>query len=147
MPTDIDVSAPVEPTRTTSGRQPEEGMALCLSGGGYRAMVFHIGVIWRLYDAGLLESIKRISSVSGGSITAGVLALAWPKLSFDPARSGADFVTHVVGPLRRMAETTIDSGSVIAGALLPGTISDKVTNHYQTSSDANSRLQFFSVWS
>ena len=141
MPTDIDVSAPVEPTRTTSGRQPEEGMALCLSGGGYRAMVFHIGVLWRLYDAGLLESIKRISSVSGGSITAGVLALAWPKLRFDPARAGTDFVTHVVGPLRRMAGTTIDSGSVIAGALLPGTISDKVTNHYRKVLFSDATLQ------
>ena len=57
MPTDIDVSAPVEPTRTDSGRQPKEGMALCLSGGGYRAMVFHIGVGGRLYDAGVVGSI------------------------------------------------------------------------------------------
>ena len=33
---------------------PGGGMALCLSGGGYRAMVFHLGVLWRLNDAGLL---------------------------------------------------------------------------------------------
>src|SRR5207244_1435198 len=51
-------------------RAPEPGMALCLSGGGYRAMVFHIGALWRLYEARLLGSVKRISSVSGGSITA-----------------------------------------------------------------------------
>ena len=63
IPTDPEV-AKLEPT-----------MALCLSGGGYRAMVFHIGVLWRLYETGLLHDIKRISSVSGGSITAGVLAL------------------------------------------------------------------------
>src|SRR5215213_8465239 len=57
------------------------GSALCLSGGGYRAMVFHAGVLWRLYETDLLTSLKRISSVSGGSITAGVLALKWKSLT------------------------------------------------------------------
>jgi hypothetical protein len=28
--------------------QPSPGMALCLSGGGYRAMLFHLGTLWRL---------------------------------------------------------------------------------------------------
>ena len=31
---------------------PVDGVALCLSGGGYRAMLFHVGVVWRLHDAG-----------------------------------------------------------------------------------------------
>jgi NTE family protein len=131
MPPADDVSAPVEPGATDTGLKPEAGMALCLSGGGYRAMVFHVGVLWRLYDARLLNRLQRISSVSGGSITAAVLALAWRKLSFDPAKTGADFVPLVVGPLRRMADTTIDSGSVIGGMLLPGTISDKIAGHYR----------------
>ena len=48
---------------------PEAGTALCLSGGGYRAMLFHIGAIWRLYYCGQLAGLKRISSVSGGSIS------------------------------------------------------------------------------
>jgi predicted acylesterase/phospholipase RssA len=60
--------------------QPTPGMALCLSGGGYRAMLFHLGTIWRLNELGLLKGLKRISSVSGGSITAGVLGLAWKNL-------------------------------------------------------------------
>jgi NTE family protein len=42
---------------------PEPGTGLCLSGGGYRAMVFHSGVLWRLYEAGVLKSVDRISSV------------------------------------------------------------------------------------
>jgi NTE family protein len=79
------------------------GTALCLSGGGYRAMVFHTGVLWRLYEAGLLAKVDRISSVSGGSIIAGVLALAWKTLSFDPKRTPSDFVPQVVEPIRRMA--------------------------------------------
>src|SRR4051794_41785177 len=54
-----------------SADEPADGVALCLSGGGYRAMLFHVGVVWRLHDAGWLERLDRVSSVSGGSITAG----------------------------------------------------------------------------
>ena len=60
--------------------EPEDGVALCLSGGGYRAMLFHVGVVWRLHDAGWLPRLDRVSSVSGGSIAAGTLALAWPRI-------------------------------------------------------------------
>lgn len=104
--------------------------ALCLSGGGYRAMLFHVGVLWRLYEAGLLKNIERISSVSGGSITAGVLALAWRKLSFDPDRAMADFVPLVVAPIRSLADVTIDADAILFGSLLPGRISDRVAKAY-----------------
>ena len=57
-------------------------MALRLSGGGYRAMVFHLGCLIRLNELGLLQQLKRISSVSGGSITAGVLGMNWKNLLF-----------------------------------------------------------------
>lgn len=111
--------------------QPLPGTALCLSGGGYRAMVFHIGAIWRLYEAGLLRDLKRLSSVSGGSITAGVLALNWSKLSFDPSRIADDFVPLFVTPLRALAERTIDVGSILRGLFLPGRVSDKVCKAYE----------------
>src|SRR5258705_5433838 len=62
---------------------PAPGVALCLSGGGYRAMLFHLGALWRLNDAGLLRGLVRVSSVSGGSITAGVLGLKWKQLQFN----------------------------------------------------------------
>ena len=118
IPTD-DESDAVEPTP-----------ALCLSGGGYRAMVFHIGVIWRLYETGLLQGIKRISSVSGGSITAGQLALAWRGLSFKPQNVKNDFIPTFVDPLRAFAGITIDAESVILGALLPGSIGDRIAKAY-----------------
>src|ERR1041385_9021212 len=63
-------------------RPPQTGMGLCLSGGGYRAMLFHLGAIIRLNQAGILARLKRISSVSGGSITAGVLGYKWKRLTF-----------------------------------------------------------------
>src|SRR5271156_2598981 len=60
-----------------------DGIALCLSGGGYRAMLFHAGAIWRLNELALLKKINLVSSVSGGSITSGALAVAWKALQWD----------------------------------------------------------------
>lgn len=107
---------------------PEAGIALCLSGGGYRAMVFHVGVLWRLNELGYLPKLARISSVSGGSITAGVLGLNWNRLAFGPNGVSDKLVELIVKPIRAMAARNIDVGSVIAGILMPGSISDMVAN-------------------
>ena len=122
-------------------REPEPGIALCLSGGGYRAMVFHLGSLWRLYEAGLLGGVKRISSVSGGSITAGLLGLKWGRLSFDPGRLQQDFVNEVVAPVRSLAGETIDAEAVILGLVLPRRISDRVEAAYQHHLFGNATLQ------
>lgn len=45
-------------------------MALALSGGGSRAMAFHLGCLRALNSAGLLDQVRTISSVSGGSVLA-----------------------------------------------------------------------------
>lgn len=50
------------------------GIALSLSGGGYRAALFHLGALRRLNELGILSKVDTVSSVSGGSITAGYLA-------------------------------------------------------------------------
>jgi NTE family protein len=49
---------------------PKPGVALCLSGGGYRAMVFHVGVVWRLYEAGWLGKLDRVSSEARNDVAA-----------------------------------------------------------------------------
>jgi NTE family protein len=114
-----------------AGRGPGDGTALCLSGGGYRAMVFHLGALWRLNELGLLARLDRVSSVSGGSITAGVLGLAWPRLGFDGDGVAGRLVEEVVEPVRKVASTTIDRGAILRGALLPGSISSRVTKRYR----------------
>jgi len=109
-----------EPVRRLPGEPPgpRKGTALCLSGGGYRAMVFHLGVLWRLNQAGLLSRLDRVSSVSGGSITAGVLALQWSQLGFDTAGVAPeeDFTQHVVEPVRHMARQHVDASAVLVEA-------------------------------
>lgn len=44
-------------------------VGIALSGGGFRASVFHIGVFKALAEHGYMGNIKYISSVSGGSFT------------------------------------------------------------------------------
>src|ERR1700688_3197597 len=98
----------------------EEGVALALSGGGYRAMMFHVGALYRLNEVGLLGKLTRISSVSGGSITAAYLGLRWADLQFQDG-TAAKFGLFVDN-IRAMAETTVDVGAIIGGILLPGAI-------------------------
>lgn len=124
------LSEPVEYLASDLERKPEHGAALCLSGGGYRAMLFHTGVLWRLNEIGWLPKLKRISSVSGGSITAGVLALNWRKLEFKEGVA-ANFDSEVVDPIRRLASRTIDVSSVLTGAMWFGTIGDKIADAYR----------------
>ena len=106
----------------------EDGVALSLSGGGYRAMIFHVGALYRLNEVGLLGKLTRISSVSGGSITAGLLGLLWSKLQFNDGKAAKFGI--FVDAIQTMADTTVDAGAVIGGIFLPGTISDRVAKAY-----------------
>jgi len=108
---------------------PQSGLALCLSGGGYRAMVFHLGAFIRLNEAGLLSKLKKVSSVSGGSIAAGVLGLKWRSLNFVNGIA-QNLQLQVVDVVRTMASKTIDAEAIIGGILLPGTISEKIEKQY-----------------
>jgi len=49
-------------------------VALCLSGGGFRAALFHLGSLRRLNELGILSQVDTLSTVSGGSMLAGHLA-------------------------------------------------------------------------
>jgi len=43
-------------------------VGLALSGGGYRAAAFHLGTLKKLYELDILNTVDKISSISGGSI-------------------------------------------------------------------------------
>ena len=104
----VSATEPVPVTPEPQEAVPTSGTALCLSGGGYRAMLFHVGVLWRLDEGGLLPELDRVSSVSGGSITAGVLGLNWDRLDFDPSGVAQGFSAQVVEPVRRFARVGVD---------------------------------------
>ncbi|MCU7849377.1 MAG: patatin-like phospholipase family protein [Candidatus Thiodiazotropha sp. (ex Lucinoma kastoroae)] len=52
-------------------------IGLALSGGGFRAAAFHLGVFRKLKKLRLLDKIDLLTCVSGGSIAGGYLALNW----------------------------------------------------------------------
>lgn len=109
---------------------PTSGVALCLSGGGYRAMLFHVGALWRLNEMAWLPKLTRVSSVSGGSITAGQLGAQWAHLAFDAKSVAQGFEARLVEPIRALASTTIDVWSIVGGILGPDSISEKVVKAY-----------------
>jgi NTE family protein len=109
----------------------EPGIGLALSGGGFRATLFHCGVLWRLNELGHLQKLSRVSSVSGGSIVAGVLGLKWAKLR-QANWSGQALIDGVITPLRKFCEQTIDAPSILEGVLMPGeTVADVLTKAYR----------------
>jgi NTE family protein len=100
-------------------RWPDQ-IALCLSGGGYRAALFHLGVIRRLNELGLLFRVNAISSVSGGSILSACLAKQlqpWPAPG--TVLSAADFEQRVAEPFEAFCKRNIRTGPLLKRVLLP----------------------------
>lgn len=52
-------------------------IGLALSGGGFRATLFHLGLVRFLHNEGILSNVSHITAVSGGSIIAAHLCLNW----------------------------------------------------------------------
>ena len=92
----------------------EEQIGLALSGGGFRASLFHLGGLWRLNEAGKLAEIDAISGVSGGALVAGVLGTRWERLRFRN-RQAENFREEVTEPLFQLCSRNIDVASAFAG--------------------------------
>ena len=95
-----------------------QGTAICLSGGGYRATIFHLGALRRLNELGILSQADAITAVSGGSIFAAQLAThlaripaAWPQ----PGGVVEGWEEHVARPLRAFAATNIRTRTALHG--------------------------------
>ena len=55
----------------------QKRVGLALSGGGFRAAAFHLGVFRKLHELGLLWKLDLLTCVSGGSIAGAFLASHW----------------------------------------------------------------------
>jgi NTE family protein len=63
-------------------------IGLALSGGGSRAMAFHLGCLRALNDLGVLEKIGALSTISGGSVIGAYYA-------YSPNKSFAEFEADI----------------------------------------------------
>lgn len=95
---------------------PRAGTALCLSGGGFRAALFHLGAVRRLNELGILGRLRTISAVSGGALVANLLAdprLGWPD-PHGPAAPVLGFEEYVAGPLRRLSGRNLRTPALLS---------------------------------
>jgi NTE family protein len=135
------------------GDVPVEGIGVCLSGGGYRAMLFHLGTLWRLAETGYLGTaqhqgrhgplgtLTRISSVSGGSITSAVLGIAWNSLKVDEPGLLDRFRQRVVEPIQSFAsQTTVSIGSGLV-AIVFSSVNKRVVSVYRKRLFGDATLQ------
>jgi len=122
--------------------KPEPGIGIALSGGGFRAMLFHAGAFTRINELGLLSRAKRISSVSGGSIAAGHLALSWSALGAANANGMfANFKTIVVDPILAFSRQKIDVVDALTGLLPWTSAAEQVADSYAKYLFGNNTLQ------
>lgn len=115
-------------------------IALCLSGGGYRAMLFHLGALQRLNELGYVQKLSRVSSVSGGSITAGVLGMNWGNLKFVDSVA-TNFDDEVVAPIQNLAGKTIDIWGGIFSITQLSRFSNRIVAAYRKYLFKNRTLQ------
>lgn len=92
---------------------PPNTIGLSLSGGGFRAALFHLGALRCLNDQGVLGRLTTISSVSGGSIIAAHIAKMvrpWPA----PGATFPNWEQQVSQPFRTFVSKNIRTGPILA---------------------------------
>jgi NTE family protein len=92
----------MEPPGDATPRGSRTGIGLCLSGGGFRATLFHLGALRRLNELGVLArpDFRTVASVSGGSIASAALAAAYARVTPDGVLSRDAWEREVAQPLR-----------------------------------------------
>lgn len=93
--------------------QDNKRLGLALSGGGFRAAAFHLGVMRKLQSLKLLDKLDLLSCVSGGSIAGGFVAANWSKADkldrLDKyLRTRSIAVSSVIGGIFDPFETRLD---------------------------------------
>ena len=91
-------------------------VGLALSGGGFRASFYHLGVMARLAEVDALRGVSVLSTVSGGSILGAQYYLEVQKLLQDPAKNLSrddylDMLEKLQNDFLRGVETNIRMGA------------------------------------
>ncbi|WP_317970032.1 patatin-like phospholipase family protein [Paenibacillus sp. CCS19] len=96
-------------------------IGLALSGGGYRASLYHLGVMARLADEGLLKEVHALSTVSGGSIVgAFYYKMLCEELQRDRLLTDQDYrnlMQRVIGAFLPVVQEDLRDHVVLSGAI------------------------------
>ena len=93
-----------------SSQNEARPIGLSLSGGGSRAMAFHLGCLRAMHDRGILSKVDVISTISGGSVIGAMYAY-----SHDPFE---DFELRVQDILRKGFVSSISRRLVLSHRLI-----------------------------
>jgi NTE family protein len=130
MAPDAELPFPDREAETPPSRR--RGIGLCLSGGGFRATLFHAGAIQRLFELGIATrpDFDTVASVSGGSLTAAQWAIAAarqtspvaepsPLATTVEATHELNFTRDIARPLLALTSQDIRTGAMAKKFLLP----------------------------
>ncbi|HWN72527.1 MAG TPA: patatin-like phospholipase family protein, partial [Solirubrobacterales bacterium] len=95
----IEALLAIVPERDTDSipRAAEVPIGLCLSGGGFRAALYGLGVLRYLAESDLLRRVAVVCGVSGGSVVTAAFASAL-KVAGDKALTANGFQAHAFDP-------------------------------------------------
>ena len=127
-----DADFPIAAAEAETPPSRRRGIGLCLSGGGFRATLFHLGAIQRLFELGIAtrSDFDTVASVSGGSLTSAQWAIAEaqrkarvaepsPLATTVEATPTLDFTRDIARPLLALTSSDIRTGAMTKKFLLP----------------------------
>lgn len=96
----------------------EPKIGLALSGGGSRAMAFHLGCLRALHELGILDRVQVLSTASGGSVIGALYASHEGDFSAFDKRVRTVLAKGLVGPTVRAAFSTTEGAKALLCWLL-----------------------------
>ncbi len=97
-------------------------IGLALSGGGSRAVAFHLGCLRALHELGILPQVKVISTVSGGSVIGALYAATDAPFPEFETRVRTMLARGLAGPTVKAAFFTTEGPKAFLCAAVTGTI-------------------------
>ena len=85
-----------------------KNIGMALSGGGIRAMLFHLGLFEWMAENGLFEQVKKVSTVSGASLCVGMIYshnnLNWP--------TSNDFLSKTLPSIKQALKADLQTSAI-----------------------------------
>jgi NTE family protein len=95
-------------------------IGLALSGGGSRAIAFHLGCLRALHDRGILDRVTVLSGVSGGSVIAALYAYSDDSFDVFASRVEATLSRGMIWGIAREALLTSEFLRIVVATALTG---------------------------